>query len=1338
MNVKLQLSGRWLFVLVSTLIGLVVTLFIAGAYLVSRQELERDFGYEAGIHSETFIALQSALEQELIQESRSLALDPSVQEIMWAGWSALDDSGSSAQSEQMEVSRQRLYELVAPRWLPEKADTELRHLHFHLGDDAVSFLRLGSPERFGDYLGESRHLLVDVIEDWRPRSGFEVGPTFIGMRAAAPVTVETTQGPKLIGSVETGLSYSSMVKQIEKISGHDVTVLLSRWFVEGIMGITSAPDDPVTPCGCLVNASSTPLPPIVLEYAQRNGRGLFEKNGAVQFMEEGGRTYIASFFPLRDYQGQLDTDRPDIGSVVVWQDVTLRLQEFVSAEKKTLYLGIVSYLVIILLLSFGFGRVAPNLRMEIRTANKQLERNVGLRNFFEQTLDSVEESVLLISRDGLLEYVNQSAVQQLGYERGKLIGMSLGDIDVCFDDDYWHQQWGLLLRTGTSGYESVYRNENGYEFPVEVTANHIRYQGEQFKLALVRDISARKKHERELSDSNTRYRSIIATARDGFLVVHMDGSIREVNASYCEMVGYSRNELLGMHLENLQEAFEPLESLVHKGSDLFEGVHHCKNGGQLPVEISASFSPLDDGQFFLFVRDISARKQDEGVSVLRDTLSSMVHQSEMSEVLTAALDAVEEMTGSEIAFYHFIDPGEQTLSLQAWSTRTLNDMCSTSGESKHYPISDAGVWVDCIRQREPVIYNDYPSLPQRKQLPDGHAELGRLATVPVFRDKAIVGVMGIGNKASAYDERDIEIMNRIADMVYDFARHSEAKQHVEFMAYYDMLTGLPNRELFYERLQQNIAQHNRSDALMALCYLDLDGFKLINDDYGHSIGDELLVSLGQRLSATLREGDTLARIGGDEFLVMLTGLTASREAEQIVQRMINDTSKPFDVEGKRLYVTASIGVTLYPTDDTNPDTLLRHADQAMYKAKSLGKSRYSLYELVEEENLRAKRETQQEVHRGLRNNEFVLWYQPRIDLNTGQAVGVEALVRWRHPQRGFLPPGAFLPYIEGTGDEIAFGEWVVEQALSAVAEWNAERLNLPVSINISPNHIQNADFASFLRSMLSRYPSRLASLVELEILETEAIGDIDHVVAVMNECVDLGVSFSLDDFGTGYSSLTYFHQLPVDVLKIDQNFVRNMLKDAGALEIVKGVVQLAKTLKRPVVAEGVENHELGLMLLDMGCEYAQGYGIAKPMPVESLRGWLEVWSLDASWIRLSDVVNQFDYDMELKVALYSYTQWCRRILSYVETGGPSAYPLLDKKRCQFGKWQNGLGRLRYGDHEAFPFIAPRHALAHKLARDIVSYVDHDDMRSALALLVVFNSVCEDLKKMLQSLDPGHK
>lgn len=1346
MSLSLKLSSSRMFIVISVLVAAVIAIFMSGGYLVSKSEMERDFEYEARIYSETFYAMQRSVELELLQESRLIALDPSVQSILSEATELVNNDLDDASGRVTQL-RRRLFQLLEPRWRFDFPDAYFHHLHFHLGREPHSFLRMQYPQRFGDKLQDTRHMIHDVVKDLKSRSGFEIGPTFVGIRAVTPVFSNVSEEKQFIGTLETGLSYQTMVNQIGRVSGHDITVLLNRGFMQRIMDPDLVSDEALesTPCGCLVHASSARLPEVVLEFAQRNGRGLFDTSGALQFMHRDGRTFVASFFPLQDYFSRFQPDRAGIGSIVVWQDVTQRLSEFDSAEKKILLLGVLAYLLIEVLLLLALQRVAPGLRMEIKTAAEELEHNVSLRIFFKQILDTVEECVFLIGRETGFEYVNQAVIKRLGYSQAQIESMSMADIDVNFDAPKWSIYWQQMNTEGARVFESVYRDRAGSELPVEITANPIHFQGRDLILAVVRDISARKYFEREMRKSNLRHRSIIATARDGFLAADIEGNVIEVNTSYCNMLGYDRGELLGMRLADIDVRPQEddldacLAVLVANGSCLHEGFHRSKNGHELPVEVSASYSPEDDGWIYLFVRDISARKQDEKVSNLRDNLSAMVHQASVVELLTRALDEAEQITGSEIAFYHFVDPGEETLTLQAWSSRTHAEACSAgTADDRHYPVSEAGVWVDSVIQRKPVIYNDYASIAHRKGLPEGHSALRRFVTVPVFRGQHIVAVMGVGNKEKDYDARDVDIIARIADMSYDFARHCETKQHVEFMAYYDMLTGLPNRALFFEHLKQNIAQHDRTDNLLALCYLDLDGFKPVNDDYGHSVGDELLIGLGGRLQSTLREGDTLARIGGDEFLIMLTGLSDVNEAEHIVQRLINETSKPFDIDGKRLYVTASIGVTLYPTDDTNPDTLLRHADQAMYKAKALGKSRYSLYERVEEEDQRVRREIQDEIHEGIKNNEFVLWYQPRVDLSNSRVVGVEALLRWRHPRKGFMGPSAFLPYIEGTADEVALGEWVIKHALNRVSFWRDGGLDLPVSINVSPQHIQNADFAPFLCEPLSTYPEELARMVEIEVLETAAIGDFERVVSVMNKCVETGVSFSLDDFGTGYSSLAYFHRLPVSILKIDQDFVRNILKDAGALEIVKGVVQLAKNLDRPVVAEGVESLEIGLMLLGLGCEYAQGYGIARPMPEDVLSDWLADWSSSDSWGELRAIATHYTCSIELQVAIYSFGCWSQSVIQYVGAGGKGAAPQLNEEQSEFGHWLHGIGRVYFADHDMFPFITPRIALAFKLARDIVAYIDHGDMRSALSLMVVFNNACDELCTKLHALNEAVK
>ncbi len=1338
-----QASGRLIFAF-SVLIALVVGLVLYTNYRSSLSALEKDFRKEADIYADTFNVLQQSTQNDLLLVSSTIASDREVQNLFWYGRVAVEQEGGGAGQARARQLRQLLRDLVAPRWAFAAKSLQAQQMHFLLAPGATSFLRINDADGFGDDLSDIRHSVVDVNTHAKPVAGFEIGRTAAGLRGVVPVfaTIDDEQGSIQVGALEIAMSFDAIIETLKQTTGSDVTVLLDRSNIDDIMwpvGLDTLSNKGEA-AGYFIEATSRPLPRSIIDYLANDQSGHTAENTVAQFISGGENHYVATLLPLRDYQGLKQQDIPPVGQVVIWQDVSERMRSFEQDQQQTLWLGFIAYLIIEGMMIYGLRRVTQGLRREVQFNAEALSRSYTQRQFFEQILDSVEECVFLINEQGSFEYVNRAVVERLGYDVRELLSMSVAQVDADFDFALWPQHWHDLKQAGNMMFESRHRDSSGETFPVEINANFISYQGRDYNLALVRDLSVRKQYEQELQDSSERYQSIISTSRDGFLMADGKGQVIEVNESYCRLTGYTRDELQGRNIADLEanedhnDVGSHIRQVIEQGGDIFESAHWHKDGHKLPLEVSVSYSPREGGRFFSFLRDIHERKHHEQLSRLRDNLSSLAHQGNVEEVLRKALDVAEALTHSEIAFYHFVDPGEQAISLQTWSTRTLNEMCTTSGGEMHYPVSQAGVWVDCIHQRKAVIYNDYPALTHRKGLPEGHAPLQSFVSVPVFRGDQIVAIIGVGNKKTGYDDDDVKLLTAVADMTYDFAQHSETKQHVEYMAYYDVLTGLPNRELLFERLQQNIAQHARSGRLLALCYLDLDGFKPINDEYGHNIGDQLLIRLGKRLQSAMREGDTIARIGGDEFVILLTGLDSASEAESIVKRLIDETSEPFDLGGKRLYVSASVGITIYPTDDTNPDTLLRHADQAMYTAKELGKSRYKLYEVIEAENQRSQREIQQEVHQALTNNEFTLYYQPRIDLSSGRVVGAEALIRWRHPSRGMLPPAAFLPHVEGTPDEIALGEWVVKQALAQQAAWMDAGIDLPVSINISPEHIQKSGFAEFLRAALANYPAQLAQRVELEILETSAIGDIEKVAAVMRECTQTGVSFSLDDFGTGYSSLTYFHQLPISVLKIDQNFVRHMLERVGDLEIVKGVIHLAQTLSRPVVAEGVENIELGLMLSDMGCQYAQGYGIAKPMPAAKVGPWIEKWAGKGEWVELSSAASAMPFDLELKVALFSLRRWQSGVMKYLSTSGASEKPQVDDKQSQFDRWYQGVGRARYGNHALYSFIPPRHRLVNKLARDLVVYVDNGDVAAALSLVDVFDNACSDLVDKLSALD----
>jgi len=449
----------------------------------------------------------------------------------------------------------------------------------------------------------------------------------------------------------------------------------------------------------------------------------------------------------------------------------------------------------------------------------------------------------------------------------------------------------------------------------------------------------------------------------------------------------------------------------------------------------------------------------------------------------------------------------------------------------------------------------------------------------------------------------------------DITLLKEHQEQLERMVHYDILTKLPNRSLLADRLSQAMLHCRRDNLALAVVFLDLDSFKRINDAHGHGVGDELLIALSLRMKEALREGDTLARIGGDEFIAVLTGLIRVEDCEPVLERFLLAASEPIIIGDLVLKVSASIGVTLYPQDGSDADLLIRHADQAMYIAKESGKSRYHLFDTAQDDAVKVQRKNLAAIRSALDNKQFVLYYQPKVNMMTGAVIGVEALIRWQHPKRGLLNPIEFLPVIENNPMSIEMGEWVIDTALTQISQWQTMRPGLPVSIsvNIAAVQLQQSDFMDRLAALLAAHSDVEPRYLALEVLETSALNDVQHVCTIMEACIALGVSFALDDFGTGYSSLTYLRRLPVSQIKIDQSFIRDMLVNPNDLAIVQGVIALAKSFKLEVMAEGVETIEHGTALVQLGCELAQGYGIARPMPASDVPVWISDWKPDIRW-----------------------------------------------------------------------------------------------------------------------------
>lgn len=453
-------------------------------------------------------------------------------------------------------------------------------------------------------------------------------------------------------------------------------------------------------------------------------------------------------------------------------------------------------------------------------------------------------------------------------------------------------------------------------------------------------------------------------------------------------------------------------------------------------------------------------------------------------------------------------------------------------------------------------------------------------------------------------ERTAELAETNLRLQEEVAERQQAEERVMHLANHDALTGLPNRRLLIDRLGQALALAHRENHQVAVLFMDLDRFKTINDSLGHMKGDALLQNVARRLSETLREGDTVSRLGGDEFVIVLPSLDQPKAAEKVALKLVDALAPPIDLGGQELRVSASIGISLFPEDGRDTETLLRNADSAMYHAKDMGRNNYQFF--MEQMNVAAaeRLRLENDLHRALERHEFELHFQPRVSVANGLACGIEALIRWRHPERGLVLPEHFIPVAEDTGLIVPIGEWVINEACRQGTAWCAAGLpKLPVAVNLSPRQFRQSNLVDTVARAIERY-GWPCKLLELEITEGVLMQQTSETLKTLEALNRLGVGLAIDDFGTGYSSLSYLKRFPVDFLKIDQSFVRDIAVDPDDATIVTAIIGLAHNLGLTVVAEGVENASQLDFIRDAGCDEAQGYHIGRPMPAGQLAEWL--------------------------------------------------------------------------------------------------------------------------------------
>ncbi|MDH5357571.1 MAG: EAL domain-containing protein [Gammaproteobacteria bacterium] len=849
------------------------------------------------------------------------------------------------------------------------------------------------------------------------------------------------------------------------------------------------------------------------------------------------------------------------------------------------------------------------------TEHKEIKHGLTLNQF---SLNHSQDAIFRTDQDGRIRYVNEAACKHLGYSREELLSLSIPDIDPEVSVESWNAYWKKVRVVGWRRFETSHKRKDGTIIPVEIVSNIMEFDDEQYSFASVRNISERKRSEQVLrtlaetgaKDGEDIFKIIVRQLASSHNMRYvLIGRVNPVTQNTIDTIAVWANDNF---VDNFSYSLEdtPCQNVTQSGSCLYpDNVQELFPNDTLLADMrirSYLGVPLKNKQhevlgIIAMLDGHPMTEQPQTLSLLnslavRVSMELERKESDEKQVLSARIfNETHEGIIITSADGTIIDVNPTFTDITGYSREeALGQNSRILNSGRHNAEFYADMWQTLIEHGhwQGELWN-------RKKNGDGFAE--RLTITALKNDEG---------ETSHY-----------VCLFSDITQSKQQQEKLELMAHYDVLTRLPNRVLFADRFSQAIAHSKRTENLLAICFLDLDNFKSVNDNYGHKIGDQLLIEVAKRIQANIRTEDTVSRMGGDEFALLLGDIESKAQCERMLERILQAIAKPL-LYGQADDVTTSIGVTLYPDDNADLDTLLRHADQAMYQAKILGRNRYHWFNSEEDQKTIEKHYQLTEIRQALTNNELCLFYQPKVNMKTGKVLGAEALIRWLHPEKGLILPLDFLPLVEGTDLEIQIGDWVIHEAIQQLNLWQQQGLELEISINISSYHLLSPPFIAELYMSLAKYPDIDSKYIQLEILESSTLGDLGTIKTLVKTCQNtFGVQIALDDFGTGYSSLNHLRSLSANTIKIDQSFVRNMLDDPEDYAIIEGIIGLAHAFNRQVVAEGVETTEHGLMLLKMGCEQAQGYGISYPLPVTDISEWLNNYRANKAWLASDEKVS---------------------------------------------------------------------------------------------------------------------
>jgi len=785
----------------------------------------------------------------------------------------------------------------------------------------------------------------------------------------------------------------------------------------------------------------------------------------------------------------------------------------------------------------------------------------GVAVLLEQVLASLADTLcLLLDNSGVILYCNPVLDRWLNEPGSGLVGRSAEDLKHPLFGLFQTPDW--RRRADGAGYETLLRlSGGGVEQPVQIRLGRLHSGSGEAQGYL---FQATRRIPPESCLLKLRLQRLQEIARIGSWELDLNSMRAEWSSETRQVLGVSEDApagpetLLGIvHREDRERVAEAMQEAIrdHSLYDVEYRVIH-RDGSEHVVHSRADFvfdESLRAWVLIGYVQDITARREVE--DNLR--LSAQVFDSSLNPIVI--IDVRGTIQQVNRAFTQ--TTGYAATEVLGQSVRLLQ---SRQVDAAFYDyiwqvIETEGVWegeILCRRRSG----EDFPIWQSVSSVRDA---LGRTT-----------------HYISTFN--DITEQKLSADYIYQ-------------LAHYDLLTGLPNRVLFSERCRHAIERAKRNGQITLLLYLDLDRFKQINDSLGHPVGDELLEEVAERLKSQLREEDTVARLGGDEFVIVVEQLTEERDAERVASKILEALRQPFQLKQHELVVSASIGISLSPMDGTDVATLIKHADLAMYRAKKKGRDNFQFFSLELSRESLEYHLLESDLRHAAERGELLLYYQPQYHLASGRLVGAEALIRWQHPTKGLMPPGKFIPIAEESGLILPIGEWVLDTACRQAQQWRDQGLGLErISVNLSGQQLQRGNMVGLVRRVLDETGLPPACL-ELEILETYIMRQVEHDVHVLEQLRDLGIHLAIDDFGTGQSSLGYLKRLPVKRLKIDRSFVMDIPGDADDVAIARAIVALSKSLQLTVIAEGVENAQQAEFLTALGCDEAQGYFYDPPL-----------------------------------------------------------------------------------------------------------------------------------------------